>query len=109
MKTMAVHMEQQHVEKPQEQSVANNAFKYVDDKISQVTKIVRKFEKSDGTAAATLGGHGVAFTAKMREDMFHMHVKLVNVGAEVAKTFGEASVPIYEQLNILHLQAQAQL
>ena len=44
MATMASHLEQQHVEKPQEQHLVNNAFKYVDDKISQVTEIVQKFE-----------------------------------------------------------------
>ena len=39
MKTMATHMEQQHVEKPQELGSITNAFAYVDNKISQVTDI----------------------------------------------------------------------
>ena len=109
IKTMHGHLEEQHlVDKPQEKHLVNNAFKYVDDKISQVPESVKKFEKCDGAVAATFGGNGGAFTSKMREDMFHMHAKLVSVDAEVSKTFSDASVPIYEQLNILHLQAQAQ-
>jgi len=91
MKTMASHMEQQHVEKPQELGSITNAFAYVDNKISQVTDIVKKFEKADAIVQGT-GADGVAFTAKMRDDMFHMHAKLVNVDAEVNKNIGESSV-----------------
>ena len=101
IKTMHGHLGTQHlVDKPNEKHIVSNAFKYVDDKISQVTEIVKKFEGADGVVQAA-GGHGVAFTAKMREDMSHMHNKLVNIDNEVAKTVGDNSIPIYEQLNVL--------
>ena len=55
------------------------------------------------------GGNGVAFTSKMREDMFHTHAKLTFTDAEVGKAVNDASVPTFEQLNVLHLQAQVLL
>ena len=77
------------------------AFSAVDQKISQVGELVRKFDA--GATRPSPYTAGPVFTPDMCEDMRHMHNKLVSIDAEIAQKISEqitvGVTPIYEGLN----------
>ena len=100
-------VQQQNETKPHEEQVLSGAFQHIDQKISQVGEMVRKFEKS-GMTTVTNGANAVPFTRAMQTDMEHIHNKLLGIDAETLKVVTDNVTPICEQLNIMHNQASAQ-
>ena len=85
-------MQAQHDEKPHHEEIISGAFGHMDQKISQVSELVRKF---DGTLIPSSSPAAV-FTKAMQQDMEKMHTQL-KVLSPVLDQISEVRVKILSQ------------
>ena len=100
-------VQHEHDAKANADQAISGAFQHMDQQVSQVGEMVRKFETT-GAAASVAGRSAVTFTQAMAADMHHMHNKLTVVDAETQQSVATAMAPVIEQVNIIHAQAMAQ-
>ena len=90
--------------KPQDGAAIAGAFNTLDQRVTQVSELVKRFGGAGATTLPQVAG-GTPFTAKMREDMFHMHNKLMQIDSEMQATITQNTAPLFEQLATLHAKS----
>ena len=85
--------------KPQDKNAIEGAFMQMDQRLSQVSELVRKF---DGTHIVSSNPTAAVFTRAMATDMQHMHEKFAGIDAQIQQTITQNINPMYEQINGLH-------
>ena len=90
--------------KPQDGAAIAGAFNTLDQRVTQVSELVKRFGGAGATTSPQVAG-STPFTAKMRDDMFHMHNKLMKIDSEMQATITQNTAPLFEQLATLHAKS----
>ena len=91
----------QHSDLPKHDEIISGAFTQLDNKISHVAAMARRF---DGTQVPRATGGVAIFTVAMMKDMETIHQKIQGIDAQISSEVTRGLAPAYEQLAQVHVK-----